>query len=242
MKTAVAKNGNGKNRVDELLNGKRIPIPPLKEKCTIPAPNMQVMRLTIRGTGPYVQLRFSEKQLNIMRANQEAGSTSAKGKKRAPKDFKSLFTEAMYEAAPGGWRGIPAPAFRAAMVSACRLVGFKMTLAKLACFVLADGIDRDGTTPLVKITKGKPVHVEHPVRNANGGADIRVRASWPVGWEAVLRVKYDGDIFTPDDIYNLIWRVGAQVGVGEGRPDSPDSCGQGWGTFEVIGDTQVMPA
>lgn len=117
-----------------------------------------------------------------------------------------------------------------------------MTLAKLACFVLADGIDRDGTTPLVKITKGKPVHVEHPVRNANGGADIRVRASWPVGWEAVLRVKYDGDIFTPDDIYNLIWRVGAQVGVGEGRPDSPDSCGQGWGTFEVIGDTQVMPA
>lgn len=87
MKTTVAKNGNGKNRVDELLNGKRMPIPPLKEKCTIPAPNMQVMRLTIRGTGPYVQLRFSEKQLNIMRANQEAGSTSAKGKKRAPKDF-----------------------------------------------------------------------------------------------------------------------------------------------------------
>jgi hypothetical protein len=28
-------------------------------------------------------------------------------------------------------------------------------------------------------------------------------------------------------------RVGAQVGIGEGRPDSKNSTGMGWGTFEI---------
>jgi len=32
---------------------------------------------------------------------------------------------------------------------------------------------------------------------------------------------------------NLLHRAGLQVGIMEGRPDSKDSCGCGWGTFKI---------
>ena len=35
------------------------------------------------------------------------------------------------------------------------------------------------------------------------------------------------------DVTNLMQRVGMQVGIGEGRPDSRDSAGLGWGTFRL---------
>jgi hypothetical protein len=48
-----------------------------------------------------------------------------------------------------------------------------------------------------------------------------------------VRVQYDADQFTATDAANLMTRVGAQVGIGEGRPDSKMSAGMGWGTFKL---------
>jgi hypothetical protein len=53
-------------------------------------------------------------------------------------------------------------------------------------------------------------------------------------WAIKLRVRYDADQFTAQDVYNLIARVGGQVGLCEGRPDSKSSAGCGFGTFEVV--------
>lgn len=204
------------------------------ETLTITPPKFAVLELKIRGTAPYVQLRFGGKAQEMMREKQAAGSAGNKGKKREAKDFAALHQQAMYLSAEG-WRGIPAPAFRNACVDACRLVGFKMTHAKLGVFIIADGNDALDGTPLVKFTKGEPEHCEHPVRNASGVADIRVRAMWRT-WEAMLRVRYDAEMFTAGDVANLLARVGMQVGVGEGRPNSKESCGMGWGTFEICND------
>lgn len=203
------------------------------EIITITPPNFRVLPFTIKGISPYVQCRFSEKAMQDMRATQAAGSTARKGKKREPKDFDAAYEGAKH-VAEEGWYGIPAPAFRNAMISACRVVGFQMTKAKLAVFVEADGIDKVDATPLVQITKGQPSKFESVGRNATGVADLRVRAKWAVGWEAVVRVRFDADMFTPSDIYNLMARVGLQVGIGEGRPDSRASAGQGWGVFEIV--------
>jgi hypothetical protein len=203
-----------------------------KQQITISAPNMQVAVFKIVGTAPYVQNKFSKKAMEIMRAKQAAGSTATKGKKREAKDFKLCYEESMHKTKEG-WCGIPAAAFRCAMISACRTVGFKMTLAKLCAFVIADGHSLDGT-PLVKLRKGKPRHVEHLVR-IQKTTDIRARAMWDPGWEATVRVEFDADQFTPTDIANLMMRVGVQVGVGEGRPDSKDSAGMGWGLFKLKG-------
>ena len=207
---------------------------PAAKVIAIKKANIKVLPLEIVGTSPYVQNRFSAKAMNQIIATQEAGSQSAKGKKREPKDFEACYEGAKH-IATDGWLGIPAGAIRAACVSACRTIGFKMTLAKLAIFVLADGFDKVDGTPLIKITKGEPEKSTMPARNDNGSVDIRVRPMWKPGWEATLRIEYDADIFSDEDVANLIERVGRQVGIGEGRNDSRESCGLGWGSFTLRG-------
>lgn len=203
-----------------------------EQSVTISAPNFQVAEFTIVGDAPYVQNKFSAKAKEMMHQTQAAGSTARKGKQRQAKDFDEVYRQAQH-VAHDGWHGIPAASFRAALISACRLVGFQMTKAKLAVFIIADGFDADEGTPLVRITKGEPQYVEHMVRNATGVADLRARALWREGWEARLRVRFDADLFTMADVANLLLRAGQQVGVGEGRPDSKQSTGMGWGTFAI---------
>lgn len=199
-------------------------------QITIKPANIQRLALDIEGTAPYVQLRFSEKAQNAMREKMEAGSTANKKKAKTARDFDEDFRQSMH-VSPEGWVGIPASAFRQAMISACRLVGFKMTLAKLSVFVQADGIDKVDGLPLIKIN-GTPEPSEMHVRNATGVADIRVRAMFRQ-WSARVVIGYDADQFTAQDIVNLMERVGVQVGIGEGRPDSKSSAGLGWGTFTL---------
>lgn len=201
-------------------------------RLIIPAPNFQVASFRIVGAAPLVGNKFSARARAEMRQKMEAGSTKQKGKKREGKDFRRAYEEAIHRSEEG-WAGIPAPAFRNALISACRTVGFKMTIAKLSIFVLADGIDPDDGTPLVRITKGEPHYAEHFVRNETGVCDLRPRPMWDIGWEAVVRVRFDTDQFTLMDVANLIARAGIQVGIGAGRPDSAKSNGMGWGLFAI---------
>src|SRR5262249_18772570 len=143
----------------------------------IPKPKFGNTTLTIVGTAPLVINAFPAKAREEMRAKQQKGSQANKERTREAKDFQKCYENAMHTS-KDGWRGIPAPAFRAAMISACRVVGFKMTLAKLSVFVQADGFDVVDGTPLVRITKGEPKYVEHAVRNATGVVDIRPRPMW----------------------------------------------------------------
>lgn len=200
---------------------------------SIPAPRFETLSFHLIGDSPYMQARFSEKARIMMREKHEAGSVAAKGKKREARDFHDDYLQAMHKSR-AGWLGIPAGAFRAAAISACRLVGFKMTMAKLSLFIEADGFDALDGTPLVRIL-GDPEPSEMLVRNATGVADIRVRPMWRE-WECDLRVRYDCDQFTRVDVANLLLRVGSQVGIGEGRPDSKSSNGLGFGLFHTTAD------
>lgn len=200
------------------------------ESVAITAPKIHTAEFRIVGTAPYIQLRFSEKAMNAMRAKMELGSQAAKKKAKEARDFDEDFRQALH-VSDEGWNGIPASAFRPAMISACRLVGFKMTLAKLSVFVLPDGFDKVDGVPLIKIEGSPEPHIMH-ARNATGVCDLRVRAKyWP--WAATVRVQYDSDQFSATDAANLMHRVGTQVGIGEGRPDSKMSAGMGWGTFRL---------
>lgn len=213
---------------------------------SISAPNFQTAVMRIKGTAPYVQLKFGEKARNIMRTKQAAGSTAKKGVKREAKDFDAAFEEAQHRDTEG-LCGIPAGGLRRSLIDACSIVGFKMTLAKKSIFIEADTYDAAEGTPLIRIYQpsrregaegelvpAEPKHVEHMVRNATGVADIRVRAMYDADWEATVRVRFDADIFTPTDIANLMMRAGLQIGIGEGRPNSKNSAGMGWGTFECV--------
>lgn len=209
---------------------------PEKPSAGISAPKFCVLTVPLKNASgsPLVVHAFSAKSRAIMREAQELGSL---GKKRRPKDPKDF--DAVYEGARhisrDGWDGVTCASFRNAMISACRLVGFKMTVGKLSVFVEADGNSRTDGTPLVKIN-GEPEPFEAVVRNQTGVADIRVRPRWDE-WSANLRVRYDREQMSDEDIVNLLVRAGAQCGIGEGRPDSSSSFGQGWGLFEI--DTSI---
>lgn len=197
----------------------------------ITAPRHEIIQLKLTGTAPLVLHRFSQKMREKMAADQQAGSTTRSKRKREPKDFDALYLGAQY-IGPDGWRGINAASFRNAAIDACRLVGFKMTHAKLGVFIEADGYDEIDGTPLVRITEGEPEMWVAPARNATGVVDLRVRPKWRE-WGVVLTVRFDADMFTQEDIVNLFMRVGCQVGIGEGRPNSKSSAGLGFGLFSI---------
>lgn len=202
---------------------------------SITAPDFGVLELLITGTAPLVIERFSKKA-EIM--SKMAQGSVAKGKKeRSARDYERDAEEARYRAEDGGWEGANAAAFRAGMISACRLVGFKMTLAKLSAFIEADGFDVADGLPLVRIYGQSQTFTAH-TRNATGVVDVRSRPQYR-DWAARLRIKFDRAQFSATDMVNLISRVGAQVGIGAGRPDSKASAGCGWGTFRVVGGDEV---
>ncbi len=197
----------------------------------IAAPKILTSEFAIVGTAPLVMNKFSSKARQQIMDTQAAGQTARSKKQRTAKDFDQVCDDAVHYSTEG-WIGIPASAFRAALISACRLVGFKMTLAKLSVFIKADGYDRDDGTPLVRLLAEDYERVDHPVRNATGVVDIRSRPMWR-SWKAIVTISWDGDQFNLQDVANLLMRVGTQVGLLEGRPDSRASAGMGWGTFAL---------
>lgn len=201
---------------------------------TIAAPNFQTAIFTIKGNAPLVIHRFSAKTKNEMRLKMETGKAAASKKNRDPKNSDDTFNESRY-ISPEGWDGFHAGAVRNAMISACRLVGFKMTLAKMSVFVIQDGWDeQEPQIPLIRI-HGKPVRQEDMARVETGQPYVTIRAAYH-DWSAKIRIRWDADQFTVGDISNLLSRVGLQVGIGEGRPDSKNSCGMGWGTFDLVNE------
>lgn len=200
------------------------------EAVTITAPDIRTVAVQITGTAPYVQNKFSAKMRQQM-LDKQIDPTKRKQKTREAKNPEELYKEAMHLLDDGS-PGVPASAFRVAMIDACRLVGFKMTEAKMSVFIRPDGFDADDGTPLVRFSGGEPEMTQLPTRNATGVADIRVRPMWRQ-WSAVLTIQYDADQFKESDVLNLLLRAGLQVGVGEGRPFSKKSAGMGWGTFTI---------
>jgi len=204
-----------------------------QESVRIKPPNIRTAKFEIKGTTPLLQAAFSAKAIQAIRSKHEAGST-AKGKKsREARDFHADCEGAAHKSTDG-WYGIPAAAFRCALISACRLVDFKMTLAKLSIFTEQDGFDAVNGQPLVRLKVGKPEETVMAVRNATGVVDLRARPMWRE-WGVSLRIRFDADQFKLEDITNLLARVGEQVGIGEGRNDSRDSAGMGYGCFEIVG-------
>jgi len=201
------------------------------EKVVITPPNFKTAVVRIRGTAPYVQNKMSQRAREAMEEAQKQGSQARrKTRKKDPKDFDAAYQGAMHISTKG-WHGIPASSFRAAMISACRTIDFTMTRAKLSLFVVADGMDAEDGQPLVRLY-GEPRCFHMAVRLASGVADIAARPRFDE-WYADVTLKWDADTFSATDVINLLARAGVHCGIGAGRPDSRESAGVGFGTFEV---------
>lgn len=200
-----------------------------QQTVLISAPRMAQAQFQFTGTAPLMTARFSKKMELLAKhtTKQERG----KKVERKVKDVDQDLEDATY-ISPQGWYGMNAAAVRNAMISACRLVNFKMTLAKLSIFVEADGYDHLEPVPLLRI-EGERTKNIMATRNSTGVPDVRIRPLWNPGWIIRPRIRWDLDQFSSTDVTNLLVRVGHQVGLGEGRPDSKSSAGLGYGLFDV---------
>lgn len=198
-------------------------------RIEIQPPNFQAITLRIQGTAPLMLHKFSEKMRKQIEEKQTAKDKTAA--RRQPKDYKAEFEGARYLDAKGR-DGVPAGAIRAAMISACRFVdGLPMTKAKGAFFIIAQAQERNDGTPLVLI-QGKPKHDTRPVRLESGVADLRNRPRYD-DWALDFTIQYDADLLSANDIANLLARAGSQIGIGERRPQGPNSFGGDFGTWRV---------
>lgn len=224
-KAAVSESRSTVNPVTKLS-------PTLKNTITIKPPRLEVLELTIRGTSPLVVHRMSAKLKAELAAKADGSVPKGARAAREPRDVAALYLGARY-ISPEGWDGFHAGALRHAAISACRLANFKMTIAKLSIFFIEDGRDAlEPQVPLIRIY-GNPTMQEDLARVETGQPYVTVRAAY-YEWYSRLRILFDANQFRGDDMANLIDIVGRQVGICEGRYDSKNSPGLGWGCFAIV--------
>lgn len=177
----------------------------------------------IVGVTPLIPHRWSEKSKKLMREKQQSARSV-----RAPREPKNPEQDAHDSCywLEDGRPGMPAVAFKAAAVGACRFFeGLPMTRAKALFYIVGEGPEQ-----LVPIKGTLSVHEDTP-RNADGTADLRYR-TYISDWSATLTVRFIEDQISPDSIFALI-DAGGRGGVGDWRPSSPKSHTGTYGQFRV---------
>jgi len=203
--------------------------PKAAEKVAAPIVLRQIERIElivpIIGTSPLIPHKWSEKALRMMRGKQGVDGSGAVREKREAKIAEDEAEGCQYYLADGT-PGIPATAFKAAIVGACRLFeGLTMVMAKQAVFVVGEGVEQ-----LVRIEGERTLREDTP-RNATGVADLRYRyAYYP--WRTSLLIRYLPSVIDPGSIGTLIDAAG-NGGVGDWRPSAPKSATGTFGCFEV---------
>lgn len=189
--------------------------------------SLEPIRLTtyeipIVGVTPLIMHAWSEKSLQMMR-DKQSGKKSRK--KLEPKDPATEAEAATYRL-PDGRPGMPATAFKSAIVGAARFFdGITLVETKQLIFVEGEGADQ-----LVAI-EGESYIREDTPRIAMGTTDLRYRPCFP-NWSATLQVTFVPTKIDPESVVHLVDAAGLG-GVGEWRPSAPKSATGTFGRFTV---------
>lgn len=177
---------------------------------TLPALNIQFLKLRLVGDSPLICHAWSEKAKREMLDKQMKKAKQAKEAKNPDADFRA----SLYPHPEGGY-GFPAVAFKAAAVDACSSVeGVTKVEARGAFHIIGD---------MVKIN-GEPTPREDMVRIGMGTADIRYRGEFRE-WSTEITLRYNANVLSAEQIANLFNTAGFAVGIGEWRPQRDGSFG-----------------
>lgn len=187
-------------------------------KINIPAPNIQSMKVTIRGTSPLIFHKWSEKAIKMILDKQM--KKAQKGREvRNPEEE----AEASYYKDTEGNVAFPALCIKQAMVNAARNIeGVTMALLRGAVFVVGD---KEG---LIPVTYKEKSTRQDMVRVGMGSADIRFRGQVK-DWSMAFVIKFNADVVSAEQVLNLLQIAGFSCGLGEWRPERNGD----FGTFEV---------
>jgi hypothetical protein len=180
------------------------------------------------GTTPLIPHRWSQKAIAMMQVKQSQPGVRAKREAKDPEQEAYDSCYWLKDEAGEDVPAMPATAFKAAMVGACRFFeGLTMTAAKQIFYVVGEGPDQ-----LVRISGDMTMRTDTP-RNATGVADLRYRnAFFP--WSTTLTVRFLPGILTPDSVIALLDAAG-RGGVGDWRPSAPRSATGTYGQWTVPG-------
>jgi len=185
----------------------------------------------LEGVTPLIIHQWSEKAKREM---MEKGGPAKAKRIKPQRDPDADFNEARYllnqPREDAHTDGIPAVAFKAAIVQAAR--AFEgVTMTALKQFIYVEGEPPEMLVPII----GKPQRREDMVRVGKGlnkTADLRWRPEyWP--WAVNLVVRWPSAMFEKESILTLLDAAG-QGGVGEWRPTAPQSMTGIFGQFRVV--------
>ena len=183
---------------------------------------MQQSVLTTRivGISPFIQHKWSEKALEMMRQKHAGVRT----KTREVRNPEQEFREAAYVCADGSF-GFPAGGIKQCLIGAAHKdIGLEKTLLRRSLFILPT----DPLNNLVAMESDEPIMREDCVKVGAGSTDLRYRPEFR-NWSMVLTFEFDSKSLTQEVVLNLIQRAGFGVGLGEWRPEK----GGEYGRFQV---------
>lgn len=183
-----------------------------------------VIAIPISGQTPVIPHRWSEKAKRMMPGHPEKDTVKAV---KGPKDPVAEATACQYFIDKKKWRiGMPATAFKAALIGACRLFERPtMVEAKQLLYVVGEGPEQ-----LVEIT-GERVLREDTPRLPNGNADLRYRYAYR-NWKATVTIAYPTQLLSQESVLALL-DAGGRGGIGDWRPSAPKSLTGTFGTWRV---------
>lgn len=195
---------------------------------SIPRPDFAIVEIPLVSDARLVVHKWSEKAKKQMLDKQMGRAQKKKAAKNPTEDYEgSLYR---FAGEPSRY-GFPATAFKNTAVAACRYTeGLTMVMARGLVHVLPDGVSEDGVE-LVEISGDGPHMREDLVRVGMGTADLRYRGEWRT-WNAMVRVKFNSNVISAEQVFNLYSLAGYHVGIGEGRPGAPKTS-MDWGLFHI---------
>jgi len=189
----------------------------------IKPPNLQILELELFGTSPLICHAWSEKAKKQMLDKQMKKAVVGKEAKNPKQDYlDSLYPLPSPSKVRKTKFGFPAVAFKAAAVRAASNLDITMVQARQMFHVLPDQGD------LVEIV-GTPTMREDMVRLNGKTADIRYRGEFKT-WKTTLKIRYNADVISDEQVVNLFNLAGFSVGIGEWRPERNGS----FGCFSLI--------
>jgi hypothetical protein len=219
------------------------PINAVRQGVDLPKWKIEVCDIQIVGRTSLIVHCWSHKAIRQMLDDQMGIAKTGREKKDPFADFVG----SLYPVPGEAFRfGVPAPAFKAAAVTASNDVQLKMTQMRRAFHVdtytvpiEADPLTRPETECDAEYAEQlKPYHAigismrRDMVRLESGVADIRFRAWWPK-WRCTLRVEYNPRAISMQQLVNLFAAAGYGSGVGEWRPSAPQCRSGEFGRFSV---------
>lgn len=188
----------------------------------LPPLRIQTLRIPIVGDSPLIVHKFSEKAKKQMLDKQMKKASAGKEAKDPWRDFvesmywldgmpqEAIIQETGEPLVSSARFGFPAVGFKAAAVTACTSIGSITKVAARQAFHVEG--------EFVEIFGSKPSMREDIARVGMGTADLRYRGEFDP-WNAVLTVKYNANLMSAEQVFNLFETAGFAVGVGEWRPE-----------------------